>query len=128
MILSFGFPATANAAIGVNVHQTGVDCETCHTAAAALLSAHRDAAASALVPDLDAVCIRCHGDEGPSHLTGIAPKRPVPTSLPLAANGTITCATCHFMHGEATTGESFERIDNRRGQLCLTCHDLSELG
>lgn len=99
----------------------------CHTADATLLSAHRDAAAAALVPDLEAVCSRCHADEGPSHRTGMAPKRPVPASLPLAADGTITCATCHFMHGEATTAESFERIDNRRGQLCLTCHDLSEL-
>jgi hypothetical protein len=31
------------------------------------------------------------------------------------------------MHGESNTFGDFVRIDNRRGGLCLTCHQLEEL-
>lgn len=122
-----GRPGSAEAATGTNVHRAGVDCVPCHGQDAGWLAAHHAAAATTLKPDLDAVCAGCHADEGPSHRTGIVAKRPVPPTLPLAADGTITCATCHFVHGEATTSESFERIDNAHGELCLTCHELSEL-
>jgi hypothetical protein len=104
-----------------------VDCAVCHTGDVASLSARREAAGTALVPNLEAVCNGCHADEGPSHRTGMHPKRPDPISLPLAADGTVTCSTCHFVHGETTAAQSFERIDNRHGQLCLTCHELAEL-
>jgi hypothetical protein len=122
-----GTVTAAGAATGDNVHRSGANCGLCHTADAELLSAHRDAAAAALVPNLEAVCNGCHADEGASHRTGMPPKHPVPVALPLAPDGTVTCATCHFLHGEQTNTESFERIDNRHGQLCLTCHELSEL-
>jgi len=51
----------------------------------------------------------------------------VPDALPLSVEGLITCATCHFMHGEQAPFRDFVRIENSRGGLCLTCHDLSEL-
>ena len=59
--------------------------------------------------------------------TGIPPKGAVPPQLPLSADGKITCATCHFLHGEPGAGEAFCRIDNRKGALCLSCHTLAEL-
>lgn len=112
---------------GENVHRPDGDCHACHTADAATLNADKTAARTALAPDLEARCARCHGDEGPSHRTGMRPVKAEPDGLPLAADGTIGCATCHFMHGENNGFGDFLRLDNRRGGLCLSCHQLSEL-
>jgi predicted CXXCH cytochrome family protein len=112
---------------GDDVHRTDADCRTCHTADSAALNQNRDAAEAALVSNLETRCAACHGDEGPSHRTGIPAVRSVPATLPLATNGTIGCATCHFMHGESNTFGDFLRVDNRHGALCLSCHELSEL-
>src|SRR5689334_19295680 len=84
---------------GDDVHRSEAQCATCHTADAAALRQDPKAAASDLAPDLETRCAKCH-DEGPSHRTGIKPVRPVPAALPLAADGTIGCGTCHFMHAE----------------------------
>ena len=111
---------------GDDVHRADGRCEACHTADAATLHADPAAARRLLAPDLEARCAGCHGDEGPSHETGIPPKSPPPPGLPLA-DGRISCATCHYMHGESNTFGDFVRLDNRRGGLCLTCHQLSEL-
>ncbi len=112
---------------GPDVHRADADCRTCHTADAATLDRDRPAARALVAPDVDSRCNTCHGDEGPSHKIGIRPTRPVPETLPLSGDGLITCATCHFMHGESDRFGDFVRIDNRRGGLCLTCHELSEL-
>jgi hypothetical protein len=111
---------------GEDVHRSDGACETCHTADAATLHADPAAARTAVVPDLEARCMACHGDEGPSHKTGVEPTKPVPDALPLT-EGKVTCATCHFMHGEGDRSDDFCRIDNRRGALCLSCHTLGEL-
>ena len=112
---------------GDNVHRPGADCQVCHTADAATLMANHATAAALLVPDLETRCMGCHGDEGPSHPTGAKPARAVPEALPLSGEGRLTCATCHFMHGEPDGRGDFLRIDNKRGGLCLSCHVLSEL-
>ncbi len=112
---------------GDDVHRRDADCRTCHTTDAAALSADAAAAKAALAGDLETRCMACHGDQGPSHRTGMRPTKSVPPDLPVAADGTIGCATCHFMHGENDTFGDFLRRDNRRGGLCLSCHDLSEL-
>ena len=128
-VLSVAIAGTALAARRAkspDVHRPEADCRVCHTADAATLRGDGEAARAALVPDLEARCADCHGDEGVSHPTGGRPQRPVPATLPLA-DGRITCATCHFMHGESDAFGDFVRIDNRRGGLCLTCHELSEL-
>jgi hypothetical protein len=124
LFLSAGLAAKPH---GENVHRPDGNCRTCHTLDAAALNADRAAAKTALVPDLEARCNQCHSDEGPSHKTGIPPKRAEPDALPLAPDGTITCATCHFIHGEDVGFGHFLRLDNRRGGLCLSCHELSEL-
>ena len=104
-----------------------MSCLVCHTDDAPVLGRDPTAARGALVPDLEAHCNGCHSDEGPSHKTGMAPHGAVPSVLPLAGDGTIMCATCHFMHDEPSPGESFTRMDNSRGALCLTCHTMAEL-
>ena len=112
---------------GENVHRPDADCMGCHTADQATLGRDHAAARALLAADLEERCVLCHNDEGPSHHTGIRPRKAVPESLPLSAEGLITCATCHFVHGEPAAADDFLRIDNSRGGLCLTCHELSEL-
>jgi len=112
---------------GENVHRSDADCASCHTADRTKLERDAVAARDLLVADVDARCNACHSDEGPSHRTGIPPKGQVPVTLPLSGNGTIACATCHFVHGERNPFGDFVRVDNSRGGLCLTCHQLSEL-
>jgi hypothetical protein len=113
--------------LGPNVHRPDGDCRACHTADRDTLDGDRAAARTFLAADLEPRCLLCHGDQGPSHHTGILPRKPVPDILPLSPEGLITCATCHFMHGEPAPFVDFVRIDNTRGGLCLACHALSEL-
>lgn len=119
--------ALAKKASGENVHRMDGNCRTCHTADATELNANRSRAMTALQPNLEATCNRCHGAQGPSHKTNVAAKPGVPSILPLSVDGKLTCATCHYMHGENNQYGDFLRIDNRRGKLCLTCHKMSEL-
>ena len=112
---------------GDNVHRADAACAACHTAEHATIAADPQAARTTLLaPDVENRCYACH-DEGPSHHTGIRPKKPVPESLPLSSSGLITCNTCHFVHGDQNPFGDFLRINNSRGGLCLTCHELSEL-
>jgi len=113
---------------GANVHRADADCASCHTGERTALQTDPSAArTSLLVENIDDRCSACHDDEGPSHHVGIRPKKPVPDTLPLSGSGMIACFTCHFIHGERNPFGDFVRIDNARGGLCLTCHELSEL-
>src|SRR5262245_47651367 len=112
---------------GENVHRPDADCMGCHTADQATLERDHASARAHLAADLEERCVLCHNSEGPSHHTGIRPRKPVPDRLPLSAEGLITWATCHFIHGEPGAADAFLRIENSRGGLCLTCHELSEL-
>ena len=111
---------------GDDVHRPDADCAPCHAADAGTLRADPARARNLLATDLEQRCSACHGDEGPSHPTGMAPRQPVPDTLPLS-RGRITCGTCHFLHGESNRFGDLLRLDNERGGLCLTCHQLSEL-
>jgi len=126
LLLAVLTPAWAKEPGDENVHRADADCRRCHTAEPDTLERDQVAARALLAADLEERCILCH-NEGPSHHTGIRPKKPVPDTLPLSVEGLITCATCHFVHGEPNPFGDFLRIDNRRGGLCLTCHELSEL-
>jgi hypothetical protein len=112
---------------GEDVHRADANCRICHTADRTALNSNPARARVLLVPNLEATCNRCHGSEGPSHKTGMKATTRVPAELPLDAGGIVTCATCHFMHGESNAFGDFLRIDNRRGKLCLSCHKISEL-
>ncbi|HVN85202.1 MAG TPA: cytochrome c3 family protein [Candidatus Binatia bacterium] len=111
---------------GENVHRPDAVCLTCHTTDRDALESDRAAARTQIAPDVENRCGVCH-NEGPSHRTGMPPKAPVPETLRLSPDGLITCATCHYAHGEQNPHNDFLRIDNSRGALCLTCHQLSEL-
>jgi hypothetical protein len=127
-VLVLALAATLAAkATGENPHRRdGGACRSCHTLDAGALNADPAAAKTAVIPDLEGACDRCH-DEGPSHKTGILPKKPEPAGLPLDPDGTIGCPTCHWMHGDHDDFGAFLRVDNRKGGLCLSCHQLSEL-
>ncbi len=127
LVFAFASAALAKRQHGEDVHRPDASCPVCHSAQRDALEADRAAARGLLAPDLEARCLLCHNDEGPSHRTGIRPVKPVPAILPLSVDGLITCATCHFVHGERAPAVDFLRIDNSRGGLCLTCHELSEL-
>jgi predicted CXXCH cytochrome family protein len=110
-----------------NVHTPNTDCARCHTMDRAMIEGNVATASTHVVPDVEAQCNACHGDEGPSHRTGMPPRQPIPETLPLSSSGMITCSTCHFVHGEPNPFGAFVRIDNSRGALCLTCHRLEDL-
>src|SRR5438093_8664077 len=115
--------ALARGPRGDDVHRPDGECTACHSVGRTMLEQDRPAARGLLAPDLEERCLLCHGDQGASHHTGIKPRKPVPAALPLSAEGLITCATCHFMHGEPNSFDDFVRIDNSRGRLSLTCHE-----
>ena len=127
-LLVVSFAVLSAASKPNNVHQPDADCAGCHTADRAALQGDPVAARTTLLaPDIDARCNACHADEGPSHHVGILPHKPVPDTLPLSGSGLIMCATCHFVHGERNPYGDFVRVDNARGGLCLTCHELADL-
>ncbi len=129
---------TVCAAEGVRVspHSDTGDCAICHVASADKLrswfafgSTKRE-----LKDDLNHLCQKCHTIEpvdadgslgvGIGHATG--KKTTVNQhNLPLASDGTITCATtCHNMH--VTSDDDRQQQKHLRlpiNSLCVSCHD-----
>jgi predicted CXXCH cytochrome family protein len=84
--------------------------------------------------EITALCYSCHDGtitnkgkhffqkSGGTHPIGVKPSERVnmPESFPLDSKGRMTCATCHNPHSSDT--ESYLRVSNKGGQLCLTCH------
>lgn len=121
---------------GGSPHTDSSDCGICHVASADKLrswfafgSTKRE-----LKYDLNQVCFKCH-TVGSTHAGGFfgvgighgVGKKPAinRSELPLAGDGTITCATtCHNMHVM-----SEDRLQHRKrlrlpvNSLCLSCHD-----
>ena len=77
---------------GDDVHRAPDRCEACHTADAATLHADPAPAARLLAPDLEARCAACHGDEGPSHETGIPPKPPACVRVIFVGLSSLRCS------------------------------------
>ena len=119
-------PASAKSPHGEDIHRSEAACGRCHTSDRDALQSDRGAARGMIASDLETRCTECH-NEGPSHRTGMAPKKAVQDPLLLSDDGLITCSTCHYMHNEPNPFSDFLRIDNSRGGLCLTCHELSDL-
>ena len=84
------------------------------------------------------ICLSCHdGSVGDArervwlnhgHQTNIVPPATmtVPDQLPLS-QGQIKCRTCHSAHTSGQINSDFKkavflRMDNRDGQMCLSCH------
>lgn len=104
-----------------NAHPYKTACESCHTAPKASLVAGARATAS-MVADIDAECLKCHYDGPITHPVGI-PNSKKKCDLPLSRDGQITCVTCHFGHSNQNGNGQLLRMNNRRGALCLSCHD-----
>ncbi len=109
-------------------------CEECH-------APDELAAANPVLPCAEA-CFQCHKDMEAHHQTGMNVTFSVPDHFRLAPGNKVTCITCHDLtiprfSREARKAQSlFERVfggkkqyktyylfmDNRKGQLCKTCH------
>jgi hypothetical protein len=96
--------------------------------------------------DIYTLCTSCH-PAPVTHPIDIAPRRGSSGKLPLDADGTMTCVTCHAPHGAARATRSytgrtlteklrdtvfpflperfrtcFLRVPNNEGELCKNCH------
>ena len=122
--------------VKINPHSDAADCALCHVASVDKLrswfvfgSTKRE-----LKYDLNQVCQKCHMTD-PTHAGGYLGvgighaigKKPAinKENLPLASDGTITCAkTCHKMH---VTSNDFQQQRKHLimpvNSLCVSCHD-----
>ncbi len=135
-LLLFSVSVSAATDEKLNPHTDKGECTVCHVAASEKLhgwfvlgSTKREMRA-----DLNQLCQRCHklsanhaggfAGDGSGHATGkkTAFNR---LNLPLANNGTITCATtCHNIH--VTSDDSHQQQKRLRlpvNSLCVSCHD-----
>jgi len=139
MVLSTGLLNYADcsaADLKVSPHSDAGDCSLCHVATAEKLrswfafgSTKRE-----MKYDLNQMCKKCHTIEplpegslgvGIGHATG--KKLTVnKQNLPLAPDGTITCATtCHNMH--TTSDDRHQQSKHLRmsvNALCVSCHNV----
>jgi len=118
-------------------------CLDCHDSRPA-------ASGGAITGDIVTLCRQCHPlPRSMSHPVGIRPDADTPADLPLDSEGTITCSTCHDPHAALSPTASYGdpsllkrlrgfftskgpsrsllRVTNDRGQLCLSCHERSEI-
>ena len=135
MILLVYGAACAAEEIKINPHSETGDCTVCHVASADKLRSWFAFGSTkrAMKDDLNQLCKKCHTIEpipggalwvGIGHATGKKP-RVNHKNLPLASDGTITCAiTCHNMHGDPNDGHPSPKFlrDNITA-LCQSCHD-----
>jgi predicted CXXCH cytochrome family protein len=105
-----------------NAHPFGTPCESCHTAPRKNL-VPANAASGAMVATISGECLRCHYDGPITHPVGIPNTKNSAPDLPLGQDGKITCVTCHVGHSSQNTFGQLLRKSNRRGGLCLSCHD-----
>ncbi|HLK57416.1 MAG TPA: cytochrome c3 family protein [Chthonomonadaceae bacterium] len=106
-----------------DVHTTNQKCETCHTRSQAALAHATPVETHAIKVGVDTECLRCHYDGPVTHPIGIPNTKKKAPDLPLSAEGNITCVTCHIGHKQQDRFGVLLRKDNRRGGLCLSCHD-----
>jgi predicted CXXCH cytochrome family protein len=105
-----------------NVHTISRNCGACHAHPVAA-GQPGSALVRAMQANVDSECRRCHYDGPITHPVGVPNSKDKAPDLPLAANGAITCVTCHVGHQQEDKFGSLLRADNRRGGLCLKCHD-----
>lgn len=70
--------------------------------------------------DLDSQgCSACHVPNAGDHPVGMAPKGPVPSTLPLSPDGKVECTTCHYPHQGPEEPAGLRLLGN---ELCAACH------
>lgn len=121
----------------VSPHAENGDCAICHVAPLDQLHGWfvSSATKKAMKNDYNRTCQQCHTVQpthaggfsglGIGHAIGKVPKINT-ANLPLAADGTITCAiTCHTMH--ESSGNPFlqrKRLRLPTNELCKSCHRI----
>ncbi len=137
-------PAAASAATA-NPHEFMADqtrCQDCHTDSPVRPGGF-------FVRDIGSLCGDCHSqDNRMSHPVDIRPSRMPTPALPLDADGSMTCVTCHDPHSspyddtprvhvglvenlrQALSGEGYRtyylRAPSINGRLCLSCHEKED--
>lgn len=119
----------------ISPHGENGDCAICHVAPVSKLRGWFvfDSTKREMKADLDQVCLKCHTIEpesedsagiGIGHATGKKLKINR-QNLPLASDGTITCATtCHNMHpGSDNPNLQRKRLRLSVNELCMSCHN-----
>jgi predicted CXXCH cytochrome family protein len=102
---------------------TPVACRSCHALGQAALAHATPEQTRSLITGVDTECMRCHYDGPITHPVGVPNTKKKAPDLPLSADGKMTCNTCHFGHNGDNKFGVLLRKDNRRGGLCLSCHD-----
>jgi hypothetical protein len=128
-----------------------MECTTCHKTTpvvnqdSLLESKNKLVKQDDFKQDGTAMCSACH-DPNDGHKVGLELDFQAPADLPLGEKNTITCLTCHYSHGSLTSDRpqaSFSFLDrlfdderlhksfllrrnNSDGELCLTCHSVSQ--
>jgi len=80
------------------------------------------------------LCMRCHSDlkETVSHPVDVKPEKvKIPSDMPLAEDGTLTCSTCHNVHGKYIdvfgNRTHFLRRQVSGVRFCILCHSEKEI-
>ncbi len=105
-----------------NAHPFGTPCQSCHTAPKPSLVPGGPASRN-MVASINGECLRCHYDGPITHPVGVSNSKKTAPDLPLSQDGKITCVTCHVGHSNQNSFGQLLRKNNRRGGLCLSCHD-----
>ena len=136
MVMLLNYSVCTAQDVKAGIHSDTGDCSICHVAPADKLRSWFTFGSTKkeLKSDLNQICLGCHTVKpthaggfigtGLGHATGKKPEINH-ENLPLASDGTITCATtCHDIH---TTSDD-RRLQRKRlrlpvNSMCISCHD-----
>lgn len=121
----------------VSLHSEKGDCSVCHVASVEKLNGWfvSKSTKQTMKHDYNKTCQQCHTvnpthaggffGTGNGHAVGKIPSINR-AKLPLAADGTITCAvTCHTMHGSTDSSVPLHKhLRLSPEALCKSCHDF----
>jgi predicted CXXCH cytochrome family protein len=154
ILIGIGLVAAAGAAQATDDPHAGgssISCEQCHITHSSLgdilvestdglvstlcLSCHTPGGWVGMTKELSSAEIADPGVSGSSHAwdvpadnAALGAEAPQSSTLldHLAADGSITCATCHDPHSNSVS--PFLRLDNSADALCLDCHRSRNMG
>jgi hypothetical protein len=126
-------------------------CQECHVQ---MPGVYLKSSSLGSIPDWNAykldgteLCVQCHEESKKERLMGgAAVDFAVPSDLPLTAENTLMCMSCHYMHGSQQSDRPWASVsvmdrmtgnermrktyllrrNNSDGELCLVCHNPNE--
>ncbi|MBF0161300.1 MAG: cytochrome c3 family protein [Magnetococcales bacterium] len=97
-------------------HLLNSRCQSCHLADT--VDAKNGAV---LIASQEKLCVECHANAVRlSHPSGFLPNRILKDQFPRDWKGSLTCSSCHFIHG---TGPGLMRSSKRGADFCHECHE-----